>query len=240
MREQVVKDLAGARKTTKIMGVAVETHQAAILAGTLVFFATFCYYLAGFFGLSTTRAAVWLSPIIPVALLFAFYRSRDGYHLDFVIWRKIVSFARPDVFFKRPRDNVKGGWRSMRDAVQRLIPAEEFHWEMLRCDDGTYVVAFRVVSKNLSLIGDTERMRVFRSATELYNSLDFPWMEITRSKEGSTGRYTRRFKNNVASTIPPEERKLKRFAAEHAAYLDEELPGLSIFERRVAKSRLPS
>jgi len=231
MREPVVKDLAGARKTTKIMGVAVETHQAAILAGTLVFFATFCYYLAGFFGLSTTRAAVWLSPVIPVALLFAFYRSRDGYHLDFVIWRKIISFTRPAVFFKRPRDNVKGGWRSMRDAVQRLIPAEEFHWEMLRCDDGTYVVAFRVVPKNLSLIGDTERMRVFRSATELYNSLDFPWMEITRSKEGSTGRYTRRFKNNVASAIPPEERKLRKFASEHAAYLDEELPGLSIFER---------
>jgi conjugal transfer ATP-binding protein TraC len=232
MREPVVKDLAGARKTTKIAGIAVETHQATILAGTLVFFATFCYYLAGFFGLSTGRAAVLLSPLVPVALVFAFYRSRDGYHPDFIVGRKIISFLRPDVFFKRPRDKVKGGWRSMRDAIQRMLPAEEFHWEMLRCDDGTYVVVFRVIPKNLSMIGDTERMRVFRSATELYNSLDFPWMEVTRSKEGSTGRYTRRFRGTVSSTIPPEERKLKAFAAEHAEYLDRELPGLSIFERK--------
>ena len=36
MREPVVKDLAGARKTTKIAGIAVETRQATILAGTLV------------------------------------------------------------------------------------------------------------------------------------------------------------------------------------------------------------
>ena len=32
MREPVVKDLAGAKKTTKIAGIAVETHQATILA----------------------------------------------------------------------------------------------------------------------------------------------------------------------------------------------------------------
>src|SRR5215210_3750846 len=228
----MVKDLQGARKTTKIGPFAVETHQATILAGLLVFYATFCYYLAGFFGLSTTRAAVLLTPLIPVALLFAFYRSRDGYHLDFLIFRKVVAFVRPDVFFKRPRDNVRGGWRSMRDAIQRLIPAEEFHYEMLRCESGTYVVAFRVVPKNLSLIGDTERMRVFRGATELYNALDFPWMEITRSREGSTGRYTRRFRSTTAATISPEERKLRKFASEHAAYLDEELPNLSIFERK--------
>src|SRR5215207_9393815 len=228
----MVKDLQGARKTTKLGPFAVETHQATILAGLLVFYATFCYYLAGFFGLSTTRAAILLTPIIPVALLFAFYRSRDGYHLDFLIWRKVIAFMRPDVFFKRPRDNERGGWRSMRDAVQRLIPAEEFHWEMLRCDDGTYVVAFRVVPKNLSLIGDTERMRVFRAATELYNSLDFPWMEITRSREGSTGRYTRRFRSTTAATISPEDRKLRKFASAHAEYLEQRLPSLSIFERK--------
>ncbi len=232
MREPVVKDLAGARKTTKIAGVAVETRQATILAGTLVAYATFCYYLAGLFGLSTERAAVWLSPLLPLALAFAFYRSRDGYHLDFILERKVVSLLRPDVFFKRPRDRARGGWRSMRDAIQRMLPAEDFHWEMLRCDDGTYVVVFRVIPKNLSMIGDTERMRVFRSATELYNSLDFPWMEVTRSKEGSTGRYTRRFRGTAASTIPPEWRKLKAFAAEHAEYLDRELPRLSIFERK--------
>ncbi len=232
MREPVVKDLAGAKKTTKIAGIAVETHQATILAGTLIFFAVFCYYLAGFFGLSTTRAAIWISPLIPVALAFAFYKSKDGYHLDFVIWRKLVSWLRPNVFFKRRKDPVKGGWRSMRDAIQRMIPGEQFFYEMLRCDDGTYVVVFRVIPKNLSMIGDTERMRVFRASVELYNSLDFPWMEIVRSKEGSTARYTRRFRQTVAETIPPEERKLRAFASEHASYLDDELPSLSIFERK--------
>ena len=239
MREPVVKDLAGARKTTKIFGVAVETQQAAILAGALVAYATFCYYLAGFLGLSSTRAALWLAPALPVALLFAFYRSRDGYHLDFLMQRKIISLLRPDVYFKRQAKAdpigggpAKDGWRTMRDAIQRMLPAEEFYWEMLRNDDGTYVVVFRVIPRNLSMIGDTERMRVFRAATELYNSLDFPWMEITRSKEGSTSRYTRRFRATVAETIPPEWRRLRAFAAEQAAYLDRELPRLSIFERQ--------
>ena len=232
MREPVVKDLAGAHKTTKIVGIAVETHQATILAATLILSTVFCSYLAGFFGLSSTRAAIWISPLAVLALIFAFYRSRDGYHLDFIVWRKLVSWLRPDVFFKRPRDTEKGGWRSMRDAIQRMLPAEEFYWEMLRCDDGTYAVVFSVTPKNLSMVGDTERMRVFRSAVELYNSLDFPWMEITRSKEGSTARYTRRFRDTVTEMISSEERKLRTFASEHAVYLDKELPGLSIFERK--------
>ena len=106
MREPVVKDLAGARKTTKIAGIAVETRQATILAGTLVAYATFCYYAAGFFGLSTEKAAVLLSPLIPVALLFAFY-TKGGYHLDFLIERKLVSAKRPVTLFKRPPDGER-------------------------------------------------------------------------------------------------------------------------------------
>jgi hypothetical protein len=228
----MVKDLQGAKRTTKIAFVAVETRQAAILVGALVAAAVFSYYLSPILGIGTDRAALLIAPLFPVALLFAFYRSRDGYHLDFVLERKLTTFMRPDVFFKRPRDRVNGGWRSVRDAVQRMIPAEEFHWEMLRCDDGTYLVAFRVVPRNLSLIGDTERMRVFRAQTDLYNALDFPFVEITRSKEGSTGRYTRRFRNTVAGTIPPEWRKLKAHARAHAEYLEETLPLYSLFERR--------
>ena len=230
IREPVVKDLAGARKTTKIGPVAVETRQAAILAATLVAYATFCYYAAGIFSLSTEKAAVLLSPLIPVALLFAFY-TKGGYHLDFLVERKIVNAKRPATLFKRPPDPERG-WRSLRDAVQRFLPAERFYWEMLRTEDGTYVVAFRVVPKNLSMIGETERMRVFRAATELYNMADFPWVEITRSKEGSTSRYTRRFRGMAASTIGPEERELKRWVAEHAEFLEDTLPSYSIFERK--------
>lgn len=230
IREPVVKDLAGAGKTTKIGPIAVETRQAAILAATLVAYATFCYYAAGLFGLSTERAAVLLSPLIPVALLFAFY-TKGGYHLDFILERKLVNAKRPVTLFKRPLDR-EGGWRSLRDAVQRFLPAERFYWEMLRTEDGTYVVAFRVVPKNLSLIGETERMRVFRAATELYNMTDFPWVEISRSKEGSTSRYTKRFRGMAAAAVDPEERELKRWVSEHARFLEETLPSYSIFERK--------
>lgn len=232
MREAVVKDLAGARKTTKLAGIAVETHQAAILAATLVGYAVFCYYLAGFFGLSTERAAILLSPIAPLAILFAFYRSPGGYHLDFLVERKLLTLLRPSLFFKRARNHVSGEPVSMRDAIQNLLPTEEFHWEMLRLRGGTYVVVFRVIPRNLSMIGDTERMRVFRAATDLYNALDFPWVEITRSKPGSTARYARRFRATVAEKIPPEWRKLRSFAADHAGYLERKLPALSIFERK--------
>jgi hypothetical protein len=230
IREPVVKDLAGARKTTKIGPVAVETRQATILAGTLVAYATFCYYAAGFFGLSTEKAAVLLSPLIPVALLFAFY-TNGGYHLDFLIERKLVNAKRPVTLFKRPPDGERG-WRSLRDAVQRFLPAERFYWEMLRTEDGTYVVVFRIVPKNLSMIGETERMRVFRAVTELYNMADFPWVELTRSKEGSTSRYTRRFRGMVASAVGSEERELKRWTAKHAEWLEDTLPSYSIFERK--------
>lgn len=158
MREAVVKDLAGARKTTKLAGIAVETHQAAILAATLVGYAVFCYYLAGFFGLSTERAAILLSPLAPLAILFAFYRSPGGYHLDFLVERKFLALLRPVMFFKRARKPLSGEPVSMRDAIQALLPTEEFHWEMLRLRGGTYVVVFRVIPRNLSMIGDTERI----------------------------------------------------------------------------------
>lgn len=230
IRQPVLKDLEGARKTLKVGGVAIETRQGLIVAGTFVLYSLVCYYLADLLGVPAERAAVALAWVLPLAFAFAFVK-KDGYHLDWWVARKWRSLRRPDVLLYK-KANPDDPTALVRDSVQRALPAERFYWEMLRCDDGTYLVAFEVTPVALSLVGDTERGRVYAAARELYNRLDFPVVEMVRSKEGSTARYTRRLRDIISGSVRPEEEKLSAYAARHLRYLEETVPSYNIFERR--------
>jgi hypothetical protein len=225
--EPVLKDLEGAKKTHKIAGVALETRQGVILGATFVVYSLICYYLAGLFGIDTTIAALAFCWVVPLAFVFAFFRH-DGRHLDFWLARKYLAMTRPDVMVQTQPDPTK----ALRNSVQRALPAERFWWEMLGCKDGTYLVAFEVEPVGLSLVGETERQRVYAAAIELYNRVDFEIVEFVRSKEGSTARYTRRLRRTVSGSIRPEERKLKAYANRHLSYLEEIVPSYNIFERK--------
>lgn len=228
--EPVLKDLEGAKKTHKIMGIALETHQGVILGGTFVVYALICYYLAGLFGIDPATAGIALCWTIPIAMAFAFVKV-DGKHLDHILLRKYLSFARPDVLMHTQLD-PDNPTQSLRNSVQRALPADRFYWEMLGCKDGTYLVAFEVDPVGLSLVGDTERQRVYAAAIEFYNRIDFEIIEFIRSREGSTARYTRRFRDTISSSINPTETELKRYAAAHMDYLERTVPSYNIFERR--------
>ena len=225
--EPVLKDLEGAKKTHKIAGVALETRQGVILGATFVVYSLICYYLAGLFGIDTTIAALAFCWVVPLAFVFAFFRH-DGRHLDFWLARKYLAMTRPDVMVQTQPDPTK----ALRNSVQRALPAERFWWEMLGCKDGTYLVAFEVEPVGLSLVGETERQRVYAAAIELYNRVDFEIVEFVRSKEGSTARYTRRLRRLISESIRPEERKLKAYANRHLTYLEEIVPSYNIFERK--------
>ena len=228
--EPVLKDLEGAKKTHKVMGIALETHQGVILGGTLVVYAVICYYLAGLFGIDPTTAGIALCWIIPVAFAFAFIK-KDGKHLDHILLRKYLSFARPEVLVQTQLD-PDNPTQSLRNSVQRALPADHFYWEMLGCKDGTHLIAFEVDPVGLSLFGDTERQRVYAAAIEFYNRIDFDIVEFVRSREGSTARYTRRLKDTISSSIHPGEQALKKYAASHVDYLERTVPSYNIFERR--------
>jgi hypothetical protein len=150
IRQPVLKDLEGARKTLKIGGVAIETRQGLIVAGTFVLYSLVCYYLADLLGVPAERAAVALAWVLPLAFAFAFVK-KDGYHLDWWVARKWRSLRRPDVLLYK-KANPDNPTALVRDSVQRALPAERFYWEMLRCDDGTYLVAFEVTPVALSLV----------------------------------------------------------------------------------------
>lgn len=228
--EPVLKDLQGAKKTHKLAGIALETRQGVILGAAFVVYSLVCYYLADLLGLNPGTAAIAFSWIVPLAAAFAFIKV-DGRHLDFWLTRKYISATRPDVLY-HTQPEVANPTHSLRDSVQRAIPAEEFHYEMLRCKDGVYLMAFEVEPVGLSLVGETERGRAFRAAVEFYNRLDFPIVEIVRGKEGSTARYTRRLKKTISASIAPDERLLRRFAERFTSYLEEVVPTYNIYERR--------
>lgn len=228
--EPVLKDLQGAKKTHKLAGVALETRQGVILGAAFVAYSLVCYYLADLLGLEPKTAAIAFSWVVPLAAVFAFAKV-DGRHLDFWLARKYVSATRPDILYHTQSD-LSDPTRSLRDSVQRALPAEEFHYETLRCKDGTYLMAFEVDPVGLSLVGETERGRAFRAAVEFYNRIDFPVVEMIRSKEGSTARYTRRLKRMVSESIASDERLLRRFAERFTSYLEQVVPTYNIFERK--------
>lgn len=231
IRHPVLKDLAGSRKATKIVGVAVETRQMVIVAGTFVGYSLLCYYLADWLGFSAERTALAFCWVLPLAFLFAFGKNRDGKHLEWIVARKWLSLSRPKVLLFKRRDPANPA-KPVRDSVQEALPAERFYWEMLRCKDGTYLVAFEVEPVALSLVGDTERGRVFAAACELYNAIDFPIVEITRSKEGSTARFARALRRTVSAAVEPDERELSDFTEEHLDWVEGTVPSYNIFERR--------
>lgn len=181
-------------------------------------------------GLDRTTAAIAFSWIVPLAVVFAFVRV-EGRHLDFWLSRKYISATRPEVL-RHTQPDASDPTQSLRDSVQRAIPAEEFHYEMLRCKDGTYLMAFEVEPLGLSLVGETERSRAFRAAVEFYNRIDFPIVEMVRGKEGSTARYTRRLKHTISSSLASDERLLRRFAERFVSYLEKVVPTYNIYERR--------
>lgn len=230
IRHPVLKDLAGANKTHKFGPIALETRQGAILAGTFVGYSLISYYLAGWLGLSTNGAALAFSWVLPLAVIFAFFK-KDGRHLDWWLEKKWLSATRPKVLFFKRRDPAQPE-KPVRDSIQEALPAERFYWEMLRCKDGTYLVAFEVTPVALSLVGDTQRGRVYAAATELYNRIDFPVVEMTRSKEGSTARYTRRLKDTMYESIDPGEDQLSWYSEQLVSFLEWAVSSHSIFERR--------
>lgn len=228
--EPVLKDLQGAQKTHKVAGIALETSQGVILGATFVAYTLICYYVASFFGIDPATAAIAFSWMIPLAFVFGFVRP-GGKTVDFWMRRKYLSLVRPDVLVHAQPD-PEDPTRSLRNSVQRALPAERFFWEMLACKDGTHLIACEVEPVGLSLVGEVERMRVYSSAVELYNRIDFPMVEFVRSKEGSTARYTRRLRDTLGNSIRPEERELRRYAERYLSYVEDEVPSCNIFERR--------
>ncbi len=129
------------------------------------------------------------------------------------------------------RKSKKPSDKTMRDSIQEAMPTDRFFWEMLRTEDGTYVLVFEVEPVSLGLSGDAQKERVWDAMAQLYNRIDFPLIEISRSREGSVNRYTEGFKDKIRNLVGADEHRLARFARTHLRFLETIVPSYNVYDR---------
>lgn len=132
---------------------------------------------------------------------------------------------------QKRRSSGRASGRPMRDSIQDALPTDRFFWEMLRTEDGTYVLVFEVEPVSLGLSGDAQKERVWDAMAQLYNRIDFPVVEISRSREGSVNRYTEGFKDRIRNLVGADEHRLARFARAHLGFLETIVPSYNVYDR---------
>lgn len=236
-RFPVLKALSGSQKVFKLLGVGLDRRQGLILMGAI-----FCYWLlykqlAKVIALTTPQAVVLFAPLVALALAVAFVRH-ERRHLDWWAQMKLKNRLREDVLlWKRtppgnPLGNPSGRKKPLRDSIQEALGVDRLLWEMLRTEDGTYLLVFEVEPVALGLAGDDEKQRVWAAGVNLYNRLDFPIVEMSRSKEGSVNAYARSLKEKIRDLLSSDEHRLARFAGGHLSFLESVVPRYNVFERR--------
>lgn len=232
-RFPVLKALSGSQKVFKLLGVGLDRRQGLILLGSI-----FCYWLlykqlSKVILLTTPQAVVLFAPLVVLAVAVAFVRH-ERRHLDWWAQMKLRNHMREEVLlWKRTTPGSPSGQkRPLRDSIQEALGADRILWEMLRTKDGAYLLVFEVEPVALGLAGDDEKQRVWAAGVNLYNRLDFPVVEMSRSKEGSVNVYARSLKERVRDLLSSDDHRLARFARAHLSFLEGVVPRYNVFERR--------
>lgn len=229
-RFPIMKGLSGDQKVAKLLGVGLDKRQIVILVCTVFGYWLLYKQIAKLISLTTPQALVLFSPLVVMALAVAFIRY-DGRHLDWWAQKKVSNAMKPKVL---KWVGSRGGARdpkALRNSIQAILPAEKILWEMVRVTDGTYVIIFEVRPVNLSLSSDAERERVWATAAQMYDRLNFPIVEITRSREGNVKTYSESLRTHVIREVQDDQIKLAQFAREHLDFLEDLVPLYNVFER---------
>lgn len=227
MRFTIPKELSKEPKLFRVGPFSLDKRQSAILLGTVLGY-TFGYqHINKMFSLNSTQTLVLFVPIVLIALAAAFLRV-DGRHPDWWVKKKIKNAWRPSVLRWRRRGPSD---KPLRDAIQELLPADRLMWEMMRTDDGTYLMVLEIEPVSLNLAGPDEQQRVWTGTAQMYNKLDFPIVEITRSKKGNTAAYTQNLKEAIARSVDPGEVKLAEYARHYLRFLEQIVPMYNVYNR---------
>ncbi len=227
-RFPILKALSGEQKVFKLFVIGLDKRQ-----GVIVVVSVFGYWMAykqltKVVPLTTAQALVLFGPLFFLALFVAFVKY-DGRHFDWWMERKITNAMRPKKLLWR---RSRAGRKPLRDSVQEALPAEKIYWEMLRSRDGTYLICLEVQPVSLSLAGVTEQQRIWAAVAQLYNRIDFPIVEITRSREGNVKTYAGTLKRHIVEEVKPHERDLADFARDHLSFLEQMVPLYNVYDRK--------
>ena len=227
MRFTIPKELSKEPKLFRVGPISLDKRQSVILLGTVLGY-TFGYqHINNMLSLNSTQALVLFLPTVLIALAVAFLRV-DGRHPDWWVKKKIQNALRPSVLRWRRRGPDD---KPLRDAIQEFLPADRLMWEMMRTDDGTYLMVLEIEPVSLSLAGPDEQQRVWTGTAQMYNKLDFPIIEITRIKKGNTAAYTQNLKEAIARSVDPGEVQLAEYARHYLRFLERIVPLYNVYDR---------
>lgn len=228
IRFPLPKALSEGQKLFRVGPIALDKRQAIILLGTLLGYTVVYKQLVRLVHLSPAQAAVIFAPVLVFAVVIAFV-PYDGRHLDWWIQRKVSNMLKPRKLLWRHKPK---GRKPLRDSIQEALPAETLYWETCRTRDGSYVMVFEIEPVALSLAGPEEQQRVWAATAQMYNQLDFPIIEITRSKRGNVAAYAQNLKDAISRSVTPGQTKLAQYARHHLRFLEQIVPIYNVYDRR--------
>lgn len=124
---------------------------------------------------------------------------------------------------RRATSGAKGGKRrrraSVRDSIQRRLPQQQIHNDMIRRDDGVWAMVLLAVPRHVSF-HDPERAEKLRAdIAEGSNQIDFPLQELTDMRPASLVAYAATVERRVAERAASNP-ALAQFAAQHKEFLE--------------------
>lgn len=190
--------------------IQLEKGRGAILIFSLVFYTVMWNYASGIFGLSDSAMGLILGPVAALSMIVAVFKPK-GHYLEWWAGRWLTNLTRPSILLFKRRD-PDNPLKAVRDSVQDAIPLQKVEWQWLKTDDGTYVIVFRVEPYSVSMASEDERRRLWQGAISYYRRLDYPVIEMSRNRPGSTTRYQR----HVYRVLTDELRQTEKGPAKEA------------------------
>lgn len=223
-------------KILNLMGIfPIEKRRGAICIAALFFYVVIYGYAAPYFGYSGLTVAAVLVPAMLITLFFALCR-KNGHYPEWWLyqWIKNLFFRRSVLLFKR-RDE-RNPLKKVRDSVQDALKLNDISWYWIKSTDGVYLLVLRVLPYTISMASPTERRRLWEGAALYYRTIDFPVIELSRNRPGSTKKYQRDTEKSLraeleATTKPEVSRALKDFGKAHLSFAERITTKYSLYDR---------
>lgn len=239
----ILKSISEPHKITAAAGIAFEMRQIYIIAGMVVFpMVLYQFILQHFMSLTFGQGAALMGPIVVLAILMAWVKY-DGREFAWWFWKRTVGSLKEDRLVWRSRDPMN--IQELRDSVQAYIPAEKIYWDMLKNTTGVYTLVLEVDPVSLSLASTEDKQRVHDQLAQVYDRIDFPFVEVSGAKPGNVSRYIDRTRDDIEREIisghdAPEESvsaltlKQERFleyGSNHLEWLDRLVSEHNVYDR---------
>ena len=238
----ILKSISEPHKVTAAAGISFEMRQVYILAAfVIVPMVLYQMVFSRLFTLSSAQGLAIIVPLAGIAFLLAFIKA-DGREFGWWFFKRTVGQAKEKTLVWRGRDPRT--LEELRDSVQAYMPAEHVYWDMLKSKTGVYTMILKVDPISLSLASTDDKQRTHDQLEAVYNRLDFPFVEVSRSRPGNVGAYTERTRELLereilsgklagenASALSRAEERFITYGSEHLAWLDEMAQKHNVYDR---------